>query len=154
MIGRLILTYPEASRRAGGLLLLLVTTACFYGLGISSAWIGRYLPITAGFIVDNETAGRILSSVLLALAIALNWRLLHILPTKKQQTIAVWLELFILLMLFFYSFDLSFAFIAKKISWLCSLMNDNSSSLVAIAKVPLLFKIFLGSAPSVPPFSF
>jgi polar amino acid transport system permease protein len=118
MIGRLILTYPEASRRAGGLLLLLVTTACFYGLGISSAWIGRYVPVTEGFIADNETAGRILSSVLLALAIALNWRLLHLLPTKKQQTIAVWLELFILLMLFFYSFDLSFAFIAKKISFL------------------------------------
>jgi polar amino acid transport system permease protein len=118
MIGRLILTYPEASRRAGGLLLLLVTTACFYGLGISSAWIGRYVPAMAGFIADNQTEGRILSSVLLALAIALNWRLLHLLPTKKQQTIAVWLELFVLLMWFFYSFDLSFAFIAKKIGFL------------------------------------
>lgn len=118
MIGRLILTYPEASRRAGGLLLLLVTTACFYGLGISSAWIGRYVPSMAEFIADNQTAGRILSSVLLALAIALNWRLLHLLPTKKQQTIAVWCELFVLLMLFFYSFDLSFAFIAKKIGFL------------------------------------
>jgi polar amino acid transport system permease protein len=118
MIGRLILTYPEASRRLGGLLLLALVTAGFYGLGISSAWMGRFLPVLAEFVAANETAGRILSSLLLALAISLNWRLFRLLRTKKQQTIAVWLELFILLMLFFYSFDLSFAFIAKKIGFL------------------------------------
>ncbi len=146
MIGRLILTYPEASRRVGGLLLLLLTTACFYGLGISSAWIGRYVPTMAGFIADNETAGRILSSVLLALAIALNWRLLHLLPTKKQQTIAVWLELFILLMLFFYSFDLSFAFIAKKISFL---ITQGVTTTLFISAISILIATVIAMAGAI-----
>jgi polar amino acid transport system permease protein len=146
MIGRLILTYPEASRRAGGLLLLLVATACFYGLGISSAWIGRYVPVAAEVIADNETAGRILSSVLLALAIALNWRLLHLLPTKQQQAIAVWCELFILLMLFFHSFDLSFAFIAKKISFL---ITQGVTTTLFISAISILIATVIAMAGAI-----
>ena len=37
-----------------------------------------------------------------------------------MQILGVWAELFLLLMLFFYSFDLSFAFIARKIGFLIS----------------------------------
>ncbi len=38
--------------------------------------------------------------------------------SRNQQVVAVWTELFVLLMLFFYSFDLSFSFIARKIGFL------------------------------------
>ncbi len=146
MIGRLILTYPETSRRLGSLLLLAVVTAGFYGLGISSAWIGRFVPQVAEFIANNETAGRILSSVLLALAIALNWRLFHLLPTKKQQTVAVWLELFILLMLFFYSFDLSFAFIAKKIGFL---ITQGVTTTLFISAISILIATAIAMAGAI-----
>ena len=37
MIGRLRLTYPEASRRAGGLLILGFVAAVLYAIGVSSA---------------------------------------------------------------------------------------------------------------------
>ncbi len=117
MIGRLILTYPEASRRAGGLLILAVIVAALYALGVSSAWIGHALPSSVDWLKENPAIGRLVSSVLIALILAANWKALRQLP-RRQQIVAVWLELFALLMLFFYSFDLSFAFIAKKIGFL------------------------------------
>jgi polar amino acid transport system permease protein len=146
MIGRLLLTYPEASRRVGGLVLLLVVTASFYGLGISSAWIGRFIPASAAFIADNQAAGRILSSLLLALAIWANWRLLHLLRTKTQQTIAVWCELFFLLMLFFYSFDLSFAFIAKKIGFL---ITQGVTTTLFISAISILIATVIAMAGAI-----
>lgn len=117
MIGRLILTYPEASRRAGALLILAVVVAVLYALGVSSAWIGHALPSSMDWLKENPATGRFVSSVLIALIIAANWKALRQLP-RRQQVVAVWLELFALLMLFFYSFDLSFTFIAKKIGFL------------------------------------
>ncbi|MBD9595916.1 amino acid ABC transporter permease [Ensifer sp. ENS05] len=117
MIGRLILTYPEASRRAGGLLILAIVVAILYALGVSSAWIGHVLPSLADWLKENPAISRVVSSVLIALIVAANWQALRQL-SRRQQIVAVWLELFALLMLFFYSFDLSFAFIAKKIGFL------------------------------------
>lgn len=117
MIGRLILTYPEAARRIGGTLILALVALALYGLGVSSAWIARLVPGLTDFLAANPSTGRVLSAVLIAVVIALNWKALHLLK-KTYQIIAVWLELFTLLMVFFYSFDLSFAFIAKKIGFL------------------------------------
>jgi polar amino acid transport system permease protein len=117
MIGRLILTYPEASRRVGGLLVLVVVAAVLYSIGVSSAWIGRILPSSVDWLKENQVVGRIVSSVLIALIFAANWKALRQLP-RRWQVVGVWVELFVLLMLFFYSFDLSFAFIAKKIGFL------------------------------------
>lgn len=119
MIGRLILIYPEASRRAGALLILTLVVLALYMLGVSSAWIGHVLPATAGWLGENPTMGRLVSSLLIALIVAANWKALRQL-SRRQQVVGVWLELFVLLMLFFYSFDLSFAFIAKKIGFLIS----------------------------------
>jgi len=117
MIGRLILTYPEASRRVGSLLVLAVIVTALYALGISSAWIGHALPSSVDWLKENPAIGRLVSAMLIALILAANWNALRQLA-RRQQIVAVWLELFVLLMLFFYSFDLSFAFIAKKIGFL------------------------------------
>lgn len=119
MIGRLILTYPETSRRLGGLLALLVFVAAIYSLGISSAWIGYIVPPAAGWLEGNPQRGRLVSALVIALIAVVNWKALRQL-SRRQQIIGVWLELFGLLMVFFYSFDLSFTFIAKKIGFLIS----------------------------------
>lgn len=134
MIGRLILTYPEASRRVGGALILALVALALYSLGVSSAWMARLVPGMADFLADNPAAGRALSAVLIAVVIAINWKLLHLLK-KTHQIIAVWLELFALLMAFFYSFDLSFAFIAKKIGFLISQGVTTTLFISAIAIV-------------------
>ena len=117
MIGRLILNYPEASRRAGSLLILAVVVLALYQMGISSAWLGHAVPMSAAWLTENPAAGRVISAILIALILAANWKLLRQLP-RRWQVVGVWVELFVLLMLFFYSFDLSFAFIAKKIGFL------------------------------------
>lgn len=119
MIGRLILTYPEASRRIGGLLALFLVVGVLYGLGVGSGWIGRLLPPAEAWLSENPAAGRLVSALLIALIAAANWKALRQL-SRRQQIVGVWIELFVLLMLFFYSFDLSFAFIAKKIGFLVS----------------------------------
>ena len=117
MIGRLILNYPEASRRAGALVVLALVVAGLYSMGISAAWIGHLLPSSATWFGENPAAGRLVSALLIALILAANWKALRQL-SRRQQVVAVWVELFVLLMLFFYSFDLSFAFIAKKVGFL------------------------------------
>lgn len=54
---------------------------------------------------------------LIAGALVLNWVLVSRLP-RNAQVLAVWLELLALVLVFFYSFDLSFSFIARKIGYL------------------------------------
>lgn len=117
MIGRLILTYPDASRRIGSLLILAAVVAALYSVGVSSAWIGHIMPSATGWLGAYPASGRLVSAIMIALIVAANWKALRQL-SRRQQVVAVWLELFALLMVFFYSFDLSFVFIAKKIGFL------------------------------------
>ncbi len=145
MIGRLILTYPEASRRAGGLLVLVVVAAVLYSIGVSSAWIGRILPSSVDWLKENQVVGRIVSSVLIALIVAANWKALRQLP-RRWQVVGVWVELFVLLMLFFYSFDLSFAFIAKKIGFL---ITQGVTTTLFISAVSILIATIIALAGAI-----
>lgn len=119
MLGRLILTYPEASQRIAAGLLLAVIAGLLYSMGISAAWLGRIYPDAAGFVADSPRLATAVSSVLITLILVANWKAIRLLP-RSQQVVAVWVELFAILMLFFYSFDLSFAFIGRKIGFLIS----------------------------------
>ncbi|RUW00846.1 MULTISPECIES: amino acid ABC transporter permease [unclassified Mesorhizobium] len=119
MIGRLLLNYPDAARRIGMCLALAAFAAGLYGLGIKADWIGKLVPSSLEWLAANPAAARGVSAVLIALIAAANWKALQQLG-RKQQIVAVWIELFVLLMLFFYSFDLSFSFIGRKIGFLVS----------------------------------
>ncbi|ESY73377.1 amino acid ABC transporter permease [Mesorhizobium opportunistum] len=119
MIGRLLLNHPDAARRVGVFFVLATIAAGLYGLGIKASWLGKLVPGAVGWLAANPEVGRAVSAVLIASIVAANWNALRYL-SRKQQIVAVWIELFVLLMLFFYSFDLSFAFIAKKIGFLVS----------------------------------
>lgn len=145
MIGRLILTYPDLSRRVGGVLILSIVVLALYALGISSAWIGLAVPGTADWLAANPAAGRLVSALLLALIVAANWKALRQL-SRTQQIIGVWLELFILLMLFFYSFDLSFTFIAKKIGFL---VTQGVTTTLFISAVSILLATAIALAGAI-----
>ncbi|MBZ9734216.1 amino acid ABC transporter permease [Mesorhizobium sp. CA18] len=119
MIGRLLLNYPDATRRIGVCLALAAFAAGLYALGIKADWIGKLIPSSIEWLAANPVVARAVSAVLIALIVAANWKALQQLG-RKQQIVAVWIELFVLLMLFFYSFDLSFSFIARKIGFLIS----------------------------------
>jgi polar amino acid transport system permease protein len=117
MIGRLILTYPTAAQWVFIFLLLAAITAVLFGMGVSSAWLVALFPGLAGTFEANPALGTLLGATAITLIAAVNWKVLRLLP-RTYQIVAVWIELFVLLMLFFYSFNLSFAFIGKKIGFL------------------------------------
>jgi polar amino acid transport system permease protein len=119
MLGRLILNHPEAARRLFVLFVFTLLATGLYALGISAAWIGKLAPSTVEWLAGNKQLARILSAVAIAAVLAVNWKLLQFL-SRRQQIVAVWLELFTLLMLFFYSFNLSLAFIARKVGFMIS----------------------------------
>ncbi|MBZ9795387.1 amino acid ABC transporter permease [Mesorhizobium sp. ES1-4] len=117
MIGRLMLSHPGLARRAAGALFPALLAAALYVMGIKSSWIGSLMPLASDWLQANPALSRGLSAVLIALLVLVNCKLLLLLP-RRQQIAGVWIELFALLMLFFYSFDLSFAFIARKVGFL------------------------------------
>ncbi|KQS75262.1 amino acid ABC transporter permease [Rhizobium sp. Leaf384] len=119
MLGRLILNHPEAARRLFILSIFTLVAAALYAMGISAAWMGKLAPSMADWLQNNKPLARIVSAVTIAALLAVNWKLLQFL-SRRQQIVAVWLELFTLLMLFFYSFDLSISFIARKIGFMIS----------------------------------
>lgn len=145
MIGRLILTYPDATRRIGSLLVLVLVIAALYALGISSAWLGYVLPSGAEWLKSSPEMGRLVSAVLIALIVAANWKALRLL-SRTQQIIGVWVELFALLMLFFYSFDLSFAFIAKKIGFL---ITQGVTTTLFISAISILIATIIALAGAI-----
>lgn len=119
MIGRFILNYPVAAKRLGIFLLLTLMTAIFWSLGVGYGWMARLVPPLGPFLEANPQSAYLLSAVSLSLLLALNWLVLKPL-SRKKQIVAVWIELFLLLLAFLYGFDLSFTFIAKKIGFLIS----------------------------------
>jgi polar amino acid transport system permease protein len=140
----LILSYPDAARRTGGLLILALTTLGLYALGVSSAWLGYLAPPTAGWLDENPALGRFVAALLISLIVAANWKALQQL-SRRQQIIGVWIELFALLMLFFFSFDLSFTFIAKKIGFLITQGVTTTLYISAISIVIATIIAFIGA---------
>lgn len=116
MIGRLALDYPRAMYWCGqALIMVTIGTALFLmgaGDGVLGALGGADEPDAA-----NSLIGRISGAFVLAVMIAAFWRAASLLP-RRQQIIVSWVTLFALLLAFFYSFNLSFEFIARKIGFL------------------------------------
>jgi len=77
--------------------------------------VGHFLAPVAG---DPETSGlygRFVTSFTLAFLFVLNLIFISLLPSFRLQVVVVWIELLLLFLAFFYSFDLSFEFIQSKI---------------------------------------
>lgn len=115
----LILNHVMGLRRAGLGLFLVFGTLGLHAIGTGSNWLGTLLPPLAGWLEAHVTAGRLLAAAVICLLLVGNWRLLRPLP-RLWQVAAVWMELFLLLMIFFWSFDLSLGFIARKIGFMVS----------------------------------
>ncbi|TPL93718.1 amino acid ABC transporter permease [Mesorhizobium sp. B2-3-12] len=117
MIGRLMLSHPGLARRAAAVFFPALLAAALYAMGIKSSWLATLMPDASDWVRANPALSQALSAVSIALLVLVNCKLLLLLP-RRQQIVGVWIELFALLMLFFYSFDLSLAFIARKIGFL------------------------------------
>ncbi|KAB2731343.1 amino acid ABC transporter permease [Brucella sp. RRSP16] len=119
MLGRFFLTRPEAAKRTVQVAFFVILTALFCFMNVRFSGITNWLGIDPKVAKAGFTKATLLSSVLLSLIIFANWSFLRLFP-RWAQIIAIWAELFLLLMIFFYSFNLSFEFIARKIGFLIS----------------------------------
>jgi polar amino acid transport system permease protein len=96
---------------------LAIITVLLYSTGLGTGWIGDRIAALSGPSEEQPGSARLLAALLVAGLIVLNGIALIRLP-RTQQIVLVWLELAALLLFFFYSFDLSFAFIGRKIGFL------------------------------------
>jgi len=121
MVMRILLSNPQATKKIGAALFFVVAIFSLYFMGISSAWLTNFLtnflPDSGEWFALNPEKGALASSFALAALLMLNWRLLQFF-SRQTQIITIWLELLILVILFFVSFNLSFEFIARKIGFL------------------------------------
>jgi polar amino acid transport system permease protein len=101
------------------LLLLLLGVAVLFAIDLRGTGIGELLRPALGDPAESGLWGRFSYAVVLAVAIAINVVLVNLLP-RRIQTLFVWVELLVLFLAFFWSFDLSYAFIAKRIGFLLS----------------------------------
>ena len=119
MIGRFFLTRPEAAKHTLQVAFLVLLTLFFCFMNVRFSGIVDLMGVDPKVAKAGYTIATLVSSLLLAVAVLINWYLLKPLPRWAQISI-VWLELFALLMVFFYSFNLSFEFIGRKIGFLIS----------------------------------
>ncbi|EYD76142.1 Glutamate transport membrane-spanning protein [Rubellimicrobium mesophilum DSM 19309] len=104
--------------RAGGLgLALVLLTALVYATGLGTGWIGERIAALSAALEGHPSAVRLLAAAVVATLLVLNGIALVRLP-RSQQVALIWAELGVLVLAFFYSFDLSFEFIWRKIGFL------------------------------------
>ncbi len=99
-------------------LFLGIFAIAFY-FDFSKSFIGELLTTITGPTEESGLYGRFVTALFISLLITVNLFAISFLSFKKQVFI-VWIELLILFLGFFYSFDLSMAFIQKKIWFMIS----------------------------------
>ena len=100
--------------------LIIFALACigFIIIDPSQSAVRHFLAPVIGDPADSGIYGRFVTSFTLALLFVLNLIAISLLPEFRYQVIVVWIELVILFLTFFYSFDLSFTFIQSKIGFM------------------------------------
>lgn len=101
------------------LLLFLLGVAVFAALDFRNTILGDLLRPAIGEPRDSGLYGRFATGLVVAALLAVNIRLIQLLP-RAIQVLVVWLELLILFLAFFYSFNLSYEFIGQRIGFLIS----------------------------------
>ena len=81
----------------------------------SQSTMGHLMAPVIGDSAESGAYGRFATSLVLAILFVINLLLISMVPVFRYQVIVVWIELVILFLTFFYSFELSFAFIRSKI---------------------------------------
>jgi polar amino acid transport system permease protein len=137
--------YPPLLRRP---VVLLPILALIY-LALLRADVAHWpvlLKALSGFglaVPQGPAAGALVAAALTALIGANAWIVLG-LPSRWQVR-AVWLELLVLLVVFFYSFDLSFAFIRRKI-WILLSIGLVNTLLISACSIVLASVLALAGA--------
>ena len=93
---------------------------CFFIFDPSQSIVGHLLEPALGDPEKSGFYGRCVTASMSAVLLVLNLLAISWIPNFRLQVITVWLQLLILFLSFFYSFDLSFEFIRSKIWFMVS----------------------------------
>ncbi|MBP5856428.1 amino acid ABC transporter permease [Marivibrio halodurans] len=104
-------------RRNQRIALAVIGVVFFMITDLRGTGVGELLRPAIGDPMESGLWGLFATAVVMTVAIAINVFLITLCPGRLQLPL-VWLELFLLFLTFFYSFDLSYEFIAKKIGFL------------------------------------
>jgi polar amino acid transport system permease protein len=100
------------------LIVFALVCVAFIIIDPSQSVVGHFLAPVIGDPAESGFYGRFVTSFTLTLLFVLNLIAISLLPEFSYQVIVVWVELVILFLTFFYSFDLSFKFIQSKIGFM------------------------------------
>lgn len=102
--------------------LIIFVLACigFLIIDPSQSVVGRFLEPVIGNPEESGFYGRFVTSFTLAFIFVVNLIAISLLPEFRYQVFAVWIELLMLFLTFFYSFNLSFEFIQSKLWFMVS----------------------------------
>jgi polar amino acid transport system permease protein len=130
-----IILRPRLLKTGAATTALILLTLLLYMTGLGTAWIGERIAATAGLTGEDPGAARLLAALLVAGLLVLNGIALTRLP-RTQQIVLIWGELAALLLFFFYSFDLSFAFIGRKVGFLIT-QGVTTTLLISAASIAI-----------------
>ncbi|MEJ8574836.1 amino acid ABC transporter permease [Microbaculum marinum] len=135
------------------LLLALLSIAFFYYVDLRGSALGELLRPAIGEPADSGLHGRFACALVATVLLLLNFIAIRLLP-RNYQVLVVWLELLVLFLAFFYSFDLSFEFIGRKIGFLISqgAVTTIYISLISIAIASVIALVAALSKMSQNPF--
>jgi len=127
------------------LLLFLIFYVVFFIIDPSQSAVGHFLAPVAGDPEESGIYGRFVTSFTLAVLFVLNLIAISLLPRFRWQVIVVWIELLLLFLTFFYSFDLSFEFIQSKI-WFMVTQGIFTTLYVSAISISIAFVIAIVGA--------
>ena len=101
-------------------LVLFVVAAIFFSwVDLKESMVGEFLAPAIGEPAESGWHGAIATGVVISFLLTVNLFLLNLLPRRTQMTLT-FLELILLFLAFFYSFNLSYDFIAEKLWFMVS----------------------------------
>ncbi len=104
-------------RPARWLLLAFISLLFFMAVDLRGSALGDLLRPAIGEPAESGLYGRFACALVVTALLMVNFAIVLRLP-RHLQVLAVWLELLLLFLAFFYSFDLSYEFIGRKIGFL------------------------------------
>ena len=125
---------PTGEKLAWQVLGALATFCFLVWLDLRLSLVGELLRPVIGEPADSGWHGRLAIAFLLTVVLAVNLHAIKLLPREAQVPV-VWIELLALFLLFFWSFDLDYGFIRKKLGFLLAVGATTTIyiSLVSIA---------------------
>lgn len=126
-------------------LLFAIIFVLFFIFDPSQSVMGRLLEPALGDPAQSGFYGRFATSFMLSALLVINLVVISFIPHFRFQVIVVWIQLLILFLTFFYSFDLSFGFIRSKIWFMVSQGIFTTLYVSAISIVIASFIAILGA---------